>query len=439
MSIAQNKTPAEEAYLSGFADSDADWLASKRREGIAAFGELGLPHWRIEAWKYTDLRNLIDGSYPPLMEATLVDVDVIQKLSDRSIFSAVDRATAVFVDGRFRAELSNLNEVEGLEVLSIADCGDTAPVWVSQNLGTIVPQADDAVSALNLAYMNDGAAIRVDGKIDQPLELVFMHAGNDAHTMTCRNLVLVEDGASCELLETHVSAVQARYLSNIVTEVKLGDSASLDHVKTQAESQDAIHLANFHALLGTEAKLNSFIATTGARVSRNQGFIEFTGEHTEANVSGTYLLANKQHGDTTLIVDHAVPHCTSREVFKLVLDDQSKGIFQGKVAVRQIAHKTDGKQMAQALLLGLEAEFNSKPELEIFADDVVCGHGATAGELDEDLLFYLRARGIPKDQAMALLIAAFVGEAFEEVSSEQIREALNEMATNWLISHKTGA
>lgn len=439
MSTAPNRTPAEEAYLSGFSEEQGGWLASQRRAGHAAFGELGLPHRRIEAWKYTDLRTLVDGAYPPLTEATLVDVDQVQELAKQSIFAELDRSIAIFVDGRFRRELSNLPEDEAIEVYSVADSPESAPEWISGNLGKIVPQSDDAVAALNIAYMIDGAAIRVSGEAAKPIELIFVQTGSEPRTITVRNLIVVEDDASCEIYESHVAPAGTRYFNNIVTEVKLGDRATLDHVKVQAESLEAIHLANLHALLGAEAKLNSFTATTGGRVSRQQGFVEYAGEHTEAQISGAYLLGGKQHGDTTLVVDHAVPNCTSREMFKIVLDDYARGVFQGKVCVRPHAQKTDGKQMAQALLLAPDAEFDSKPELEIFADDVVCGHGATAGELDEELLFYLRARGIPKDQAMALLVAAFVGEAFEEVETKAVRDALNEMATNWLTSHKKSA
>ncbi len=436
MSTASRKTPAEEAYLAGFADTQCGWLASKRREGHAAFGELGLPHRRIEAWKYTDLRTLVDGAYPPLTEASLVDVEQVQHLAKQSIFSEMDRAVAVFVDGRFRRELSDLPEDGAVQVFSIADSPESAPDWISENLGKIVPQSDDAVSALNIAYMMDGAAIRVSGEASKPLELLCIQTGSEARTITTRNLIVLDDEAACEIFESHIAPGGTRYFNNTVTEVKLGDKASFNHVKVQSESLEAIHLANMHALLGAEANLNSFTATIGARVSRQQGFIEYAGEHTEAQISGAYLLGGKQHGDTTLVVDHAVPNCISREMFKLVLDDYARGVFQGKVSVRPHAQKTDGKQMAQALLLAPDAEFDSKPELEIFADDVVCGHGATAGELDEDLLFYLRARGIPKDEAMALLVAAFIGEAVEEVGNEAVRDALNQLATNWLTSHK---
>ncbi len=442
MNASPNRTAEEEAVVSGFADAEAalpsaDWL--KRKQALAAFNELGLPHRRIEAWKYTDLRNLVDGAYPAQTDVTLVDVEQVQELAARSIFTSIDRATAVFVDGRFRSELSSLPEGGAIEVLSLSDSLADAPSWVSDNIGAVVPQSDDAVSALNLAYMSDGAAIHVTGKCEQPLELVFVHSSGDPRTVSLRNLIVVDDGAECEIFETHVARVAARYVSTMVTEIVLGDNAVFNHVKTQRDGMDAIHLANMHAKLGAHARFNSFSATSGARVSRQQAFVEYAGEHTEANISGVYLLADKQHGDSTLVVDHAVPNCVSREMFKLVLDDHARGIFQGKVTVRPHAQKTDGKQMAQALLLAPDAEFDSKPELEIFADDVVCGHGATAGDLDEDLLFYLRARGIPKDQAMALLIAAFVGEAVEEVSSEAVRVALNEMATNWLTTHKTGA
>ncbi len=438
MSIPQNRTPAEEAYLCGFAEPEDNWLANMRRVGMEAFRRLGLPHRRIEEWKYTDLRNLIDGAYPPMMDATIVDIEQVRELAGRSIFAPLERATAVFADGRFCSELSSLPPQGAIEFFSLAECLDTAPDWLSANLGAVLPCKDDPVSALNMAYPGDGAIVRVKGKIERPLELLFIHTSDQVRTLTSRNLIVLEDGACLELLETHVSAGRLRYLSNIVTEVKIGDGASLDHVKMQAESPDAIHLSNLHLSLGAGARLKSFSASTGAHVSRNQVFAKFAGEDSKINISGVHMLAGKQHGDTTLAIDHAVPNCTSRELFKLVLDDRSRGVFQGKVTVRPQAQKTDGQQKAQALLLAPGAEFDGKPELEIFADDVVCGHGATAGELDEEHLFYLQARGIPRDRARALLISSFVAEAFEEVSNEAIRKVLGKMAGDWLFSNNAG-
>ena len=221
-------------------------------------------------------------------------------------------------------------------------------------------------------------------------------------------------------------------MSSTVTDVRLARGARLDRIKLNMDAADSYHLSNLNADLAEEARLQDFTMTMGAAATRQQGFINFNGEHANATVSGAYLLNDKQHVDTRLVVDHRVPNCTSRELFKCVMDDNARGIFQGKVIVRQDAQKTDGKQSSHALLLSPTAEFDAKPELEIYADDVVCGHGATSGELDDNLLFYLRARGIPEAKAKSMLISAFVAESFDDVASDTVREALGNLADGWL-------
>jgi Fe-S cluster assembly protein SufD len=217
-----------------------------------------------------------------------------------------------------------------------------------------------------------------------------------------------------------------------VTEVRVGDKAAIDHVKFQREADAALHLGTSLVRLGADARYGAFQFTTGASLSRNQIFARFDGENSQANISGVALQRGRQHCDTTILVEHLVPHCGTRELLKTVLADEARGIFQGKIIVAPGAQKTDSKQMAQALLLGDGAEFDSKPELEIFADDVVCGHGSTSGQIDEDLLFYLEARGIPAAQARALLIQAFVGEALERVENEALRDAFAAASAEWL-------
>jgi Fe-S cluster assembly protein SufD len=240
-----------------------------------------------------------------------------------------------------------------------------------------------------------------------------------------RNRIEVAPGASATILETHIGS--GDYLNNSVTSISIGKGARLDRVKVEMESPQAVHLAHAQVTLEAKAVLRDFTFTTGARLNRQNGSYTFAGENADARISGSYLLDGRQHADTRLVIDHAVPHCTSRELFKCVLDGNARGIFQGKVIVRRGAQKTDGKQSSNALLLSETAEFDAKPELEIFADDVVCGHGATAGDLDHDHLFYMRARGIPEPQARALLVAAFVEEAFAAIENEDVKAVLARM------------
>ena len=219
---------------------------------------------------------------------------------------------------------------------------------------------------------------------------------------------------------------------NALTEMRVGDGATVAHFKVAADHGKAVHLSNWNIALGREANYRGFQYTSGQGLARNQIFATYKGEGSKLDLSGAFLARGTEHIDTTLVVDHAVPHCQSRELFKGVLDGHARGIFQGKVIVRPDAQKTDGKQMAQALMLSPDAEFDSKPELEIYADDVVCGHGTTSAELDEDLLFYCMSRGIPETEARALLIESFIGEAFDKVEHDGLQLAFQTMAKTWL-------
>src|SRR5256885_1113834 len=247
-----------------------------------------------------------------------------------------------------------------------------------------------------------------------------------------RSLVIVEKGARAMLVESHEGVEGRDYQVNTALELAVADEAHVDHIKITCEGEKALHVSSLMADVGAHARFNTFLFTTGGAVVRNQLFLRFGGESTIANIRGASLLKTRQHADTTLVVDHAVEACQSREGFKSVLDDESRGIFQGKIIVRPGAQKTDAKMASHALMLSEEAEADNKPELEIFADDVQCGHGATAGDLDKDLLFYLRARGIPAAEAEALLIQAFVGDAIEGIEHAGLREALMEAVQAWL-------
>ncbi len=360
---------------------------------------LSLPHRRMEDWRWTDLRQLIDRPYPPRLSVAASDADVVRLLK-RSPFATVALRRAVFVNGAYHAGLSNVEVGEASAQVA----------------------AGEPILKMNEAFATGGAALVLSGSVDAPIELVFIATDADARAIATRNVIEVAAGASATIIETHIG--EGDYLANSVTEIRLGQGARLDRIKVERESKDAIHLAHTHITMGANARLHDFTLTAGARVNRQNGTYVFAGEHADARISGAYLLSGRQHADTRLVVDHAVPRCTSREMFKCVLDDHARGIFQGKVIVRPHAQKTDGKQSSHALLLSETAEFDAKPELEIFADDVICGHGATAGDLDHDHLFYLRSRGIPEPEAKAMLVRAFVAEAFEIIGQDSVRKAL---------------
>jgi Fe-S cluster assembly protein SufD len=269
-------------------------------------------------------------------------------------------------------------------------------------------------------------------KLDRPLHLIFRNIGNAPQASFARVLVVVEAGACVTLVETHDGPADIAYQANTLVEIDAGDGAKIDHIRSNNSGNAALALSTLGAQVGRDARFSSFSMNTGGAVSRHQIFVALNGKNSELALQGASLLRGRQHADTTMEIDHAIGHCTGRELFKSVLDGESRSVFQGKIIVRPHAQKTDGKMATHALLLSEEAEADAKPELEIFADDVVCGHGATAGALDDDLLFYLKARGIPQKEAEALMIEAFIGDVVEAVENETLREVLMELARQWL-------
>ena len=435
------KTAAENALVAHFAEAKrvlpgAEVIAALREEAFRRFERDGLPHRRVEEWKYTDLRALMREARPlappPDASAKARAHDVCEKLP------SVEGRRIVFVDGAFVSELSDLADLEpGLTIGSMAQALAVGDPELMQHLGKVVPSGDVAV-ALNTAFMGDGAVIHVAAGVAlaRPIHLVFVYTGSEPAAVFVRSLVRVETGARAMLVETHDGSTCGGYQVNTALELEVGDGAHVDHIKITGERAGALHVSTLMAAIGAHARFNEFLFTTGPGVVRNQLFVRFDGEGTIAGIRGASLLRGRQHVDTTLIADHAVHGCISREVFKSVLDDEARSIFQGKIIVRPHAQKTDAKMATHALLLSDTAEADNKPELEIFADDVQCGHGATSGALDEDLLFYLEARGIPADDAEALLIQAFVGEAVEGIEHAGLRDALMADVARWLESRE---
>jgi Fe-S cluster assembly protein SufD len=420
------KTPAEQALSAAYAGARATLpgkggVATLREDAFKRFEERGLPHRRVEEWKYTDLRALM-REMAPLASAPDAAAKAHAKDAGKLI-AGVETRRIVFVDGAFVPELSDLSAEPGLTI-------DTLAAVLAKGNAPALGQAvstDDVAVALNTALMGDGAVIDVaaHARIKRPIHLVF--AGATPSSSFVRSLVTVGEGAEVTIVEDHDSG-EAQV--NAALELIVGDHAHVDYFKlTQATG---LHVASLLARIGADARFNTVAYTAGSTLVRNQSFIRFDGERSHGGIRGVSLLRGKEHVDTTLLIVHAKGHCDSREQFKTVLDDESHGVFQGKIVVAQHAQKTDAKMLTRALLLSEDAEADNKPELEIFADDVVCGHGATAGALDPGLKFYLMSRGISDAEAEALLIQAFIGETIEEIAHEGIREALMNAAIHWL-------
>jgi len=359
-------------------------VADIRRQAFEAYERVGLPHRRIEDWKYTDLRVLMREVLPlaaPPDAAALKRAGTALKLH---AIKGVRRL--VLVDGVFAPKLSETADLEqglGIRTLrEVLEAGDT-----SLHAQLLAPDNSDSMVALN----------------------------------------------SATLVESYISANGAKaYQVHDSLVVSIGDGARLDHVRLIEDSREAFNISSSVVTLGAHAHFNTFGMTSGSSASRYQAVIAFAGEGSRVETNGVNLLNGRQHADTTLFLDHAVPNCASREIFRAVVDDRGHSVFQGRIVVRPKAQKTDAKMMTRALLLSDEAEADNKPELEIFADDVTCGHGATTGALDESLLFYLRARGLSEKEAQALLIQAFVGEAIESIASDTLRELAISAAQRWL-------
>jgi Fe-S cluster assembly protein SufD len=440
--VRQMKSAAELALADAYALAKpalpgGGKVAALREDAFQRFDASGLPHRRVEEWKYTDLRALMRDAKPL---ATPPDAPARALAKDAGkILGDIEARRLVFVDGAFVRELSDVEGLEpGLRIGSMAQALAAGDPLITTHLGRVVPGQQDVALALNTAFMNDGALIHVAAGIavERPLHLVFVASGTQPASIFARSLVVIEQGARVMLVETHEGFAGRDYQVNAALELVVGDDAHVDHVKVTAEGPSALHVATLIASIGAHARFNAFTFTTGGAVVRNQLFVRFAGEGTLAGIGGVTLLRGRQHADTTLIADHAAASGQSREMFKSVLDEKSRGVFQGKIIVRPHAQKTDAKMATHALLLSDDAEADNKPELEIFADDVQCGHGATAGALDDDLLFYLKARGLPAKEAASLLIQAFVGEAIEGIEHAGLREALMEAAAAWLAARE---
>jgi Fe-S cluster assembly protein SufD len=413
-------------------------VARLRRTAIDRFASTGLPHRRIEAWKYTDLRTSLKEALPPAA-AQHPEVAASELAPALGPLTQLDAHWIVFVDGIFAPALSSHGGGAGstASTLQVFAASQTSvPHWLAG--------AGSALDALNSAFATDGVVIRASGvagsastgasrQQPKPILAIFIHTGRQGQRVTTRNLIHA-GSESLTVIEAHVRLGSAPVQSSTSTELVVGPGGHVDHIKLALEGSDCAHLAKLDIAIAADAKVQSFQFTAGSGLARNETHVTFSGSDAKLDISGVFLGRGNDHIDTTFVIDHSTPGCASRELFKGVLDGRAKGVFQGKVIVRPEAQKTDGKQMAKVLMLSEDAEFDSKPELKIYADDVACGHGTTAAEIDPSMVFYLRSRGIPLAEARAMLIESFVGEAIEKVENEAIRAALMEIAVKWLRS-----
>jgi Fe-S cluster assembly protein SufD len=429
--------PAVAAYLArhdGLADRlpghRHGWVAALRRRAADAFAREGFPTRRVEAWHYTDLRPLTELRF----DEPLTAVDRPVMLPDGIAEAGAPRL--VFLDGRFRPDLSDLDALpEGVRVESLGALLEAGDERVRARFGALAPVEASAFVALNAMLAEDGAVITVAAPPEAAARLHIVSAGTASGDRPIafhpRHLIRLAEGAALTLFDSAVGEGATPYLNNTVMEVALEAGARMTHVRLQAEAVGAFHVSTVFAEVGRGGEYDSFALATGARLARNEVHATLAGPKAAAHLNGAQLGDGARHVDTTTVITHAAPDCASRQTFKSVLAGRARAVFQGKIHVHQAAQKTDGYQMNQALLLSPDAEIDAKPQLEIYADDVKCSHGATVGELDADQLFYLRSRGLPLAEARAVLIEAFLADALEAVRDEAFRAALSQATAAW--------
>lgn len=433
--VTNLRSPAE-AGLSKLFETARRSFASDttiaREEAFRFFEATGLPSRRVEAFKYTDLRAAITDVAPP---AELPSLDAARAAVARAVgFDGIEAARLTFVNGHLVRELSDLAAIpDGVRVTPLNEALTNGDVVLAQLAP--VPQArENPVYQLNTAFLADGAVISVaaGAKPARPIHLRFVGSGDAPFSTATRVLVQLGEGAEFSLLESHEGPDQLTCQPNDALDVVVGPQAVFRHTRLNKEGDATIALSTLSLKVDTEAQVETVNLVTGAVLSRHQIYVHVAGDDTNVVVNGAAMLRNGQLADSTLLADHAAVGGVGREQFKWIIDGDATGVFQGKIIVRQVAQKTDGKMKSDCLLLTDEGQMMNKPELEIFADDVACGHGATCGAPDPDLLFYLMARGLPRAIAESLLVQAFVGEAVESVTHEGARAALIGEIEAWL-------
>jgi Fe-S cluster assembly protein SufD len=408
---------------------EPEWLASLRREAFARFTALGFPTTKNEEWKYTGVGPIARvpfrsaGDQPRLRDISQPDPS-FAKASEGATLPGGQGIRFVFVNGRYSAELSRA----GLRpvVRSLREALLEKPELLEPHLARHASFEKSAFTALNTAFLEDGAFVRIprDTILEEPIHLIFFSEdGGGPAVSHPRNLILAEPNSQARIIETYVGE-GANYFTNSVTEVVCGDGAVLEHYKLQRESLAAFHVQTVQAAQERGSNFASHNICLGAALARTDINVLFNAEGSECTLNGLFLPGGSQHVDNHTLIDHAKPHCTSRELYKGILDGRARGVFHGKIIVRPDAQKTDALQTNKNLLLSREALVNSTPALEILADDVKCRHGSTIGQLDANSLFYLRSRGIGEQEARSLLTYGFAADLANRIRIPWIREEL---------------
>jgi Fe-S cluster assembly protein SufD len=410
-------------------DNREPWVQQLRQKAMSRFSELGFPTVRDEEWKYTNVDEIARARFQVTFEDAHSDAlkDEIEKLHPCPL--AWNRI--VFVNGRYAQEFSHVIDLpDNVYVGTLRQAIQSGSSEVKQHLAKKVKTDDNGFTALNTAFIDDGAFIFVPNgqRIDRPLELVFISKSvNGAVLSQPRNLIVLGKSSRATIIETHVSPSNDRYCTNVVTEMVLGEASKLDHLKLQKESRRAYHIALTQVNVMGGATFSSTTVDLGGKLTRNNLNIDLQAEGAECILNGLYFTSGEQHVDNHTLINHSKPHGTSHQLYKGILDDSSTAVFGGKIYVHEDAQKTDAHQVNKNLLLSEKATVDTKPQLEIFADDVKCTHGTAVGQLDEDALFYLKSRGVGEEKARKILSYGFANEVIEKIKVPSIHAQLTEL------------
>jgi Fe-S cluster assembly protein SufD len=429
---ARTETPTSfEGWLAGVTKppggTEPKWLESARGEALERVREQGIPSMKQEAWRYTGLKSLAEQPFTVCTETlTAVEKEDLEEV----LVPGLSAYRAVLVNGRFLPNLSDLDGLpEGVRAGGLRAILEADPDALEGRLNLLACEGSQVFSALNTAGLDDGLVLLLPAgaRVDRPIEVIHLSIGMDEPRVAQpRHLVALGDGAGVQLIERYVSLGQSLYCTNSVLEIILGRGADLEHSRIQLESPNAFHIAGLYLSQDAESRYRGVNIGLGAAWARTDLTTRFTGEKAECDLKGLYLAGDRQVMDHHLDVDHAVPSCASREDFKGILYGKGRAVFDGRIHVAPDAQKTDAHLSNKNLLLSRNAEVDTKPQLEIFADDVKCSHGTTVGQIEPEMLFYLRSRGIAAPLARRMLCLGFAGEIIDALGSEPLREHVAE-------------
>ena len=429
-----------ESYLSGFEQfekndhfNDVDEIAQLRKNAITKFAELGFPTVRDEDWRFTNLTPISKGNF----KLNGKDSGISEDILNNYLFDGLETFLLVFVNGKYSSELSKISDIpKGVTISSLSVAKDENRELLSQNIGKFLNFETEAFNALNTSFFEDGVFIHVPDSlsVDKPVHALFISHDDEQSIVNPRNLIIMGSNSELKVIEHYVSTSDNAYLSNVVSEVYVGENSDLEHYLLEFESKKAFNISTLRVQQEKYSNIKSHSILFGGAIVRNNVHPVLAGEGGNSLINGLYMPSGRQHMDNFMRVEHASPHCDSRQIYNGVLDENSRGVFHGRIIVHEGAEKTDAKQTNRNLLLSDTAQIDTKPQLEIYNDDVKCTHGATIGQMDEEAIFYLQSRGIPKKEAKTIMVKGFTGESFSNMSLDPLRKYLEGYADQWFLN-----